>query len=87
MKGTNFQLKVWEALLKIPEGTAVSYGDLAARIGHPGAHRAVGTAAGYNPVAYLIPCHRVLRSTGEVGGYRWGTVRKKAMLGYEAMQR
>jgi AraC family transcriptional regulator of adaptative response/methylated-DNA-[protein]-cysteine methyltransferase len=87
LKGTNFQLKVWEALLKIPEGTAISYGDLAARVGHPGAHRAVGTAAGHNPVAYLIPCHRVLRSTGEVGGYRWGTARKKAMLGYEAVQR
>jgi AraC family transcriptional regulator of adaptative response/methylated-DNA-[protein]-cysteine methyltransferase len=87
LKGTNFQLKVWEALLKIPEGTAVSYGDLAARIGRPGAYRAVGTAAGHNPVAYLIPCHRVLRSSGEVGGYRWGTARKKAMLGYEALQR
>ncbi len=83
LKGTNFQVKVWEALLKIPEGAAVSYGALAEAVGRPGADRAVGTAVGRNPIAYLIPCHRVLRSNGTVGGYRWGTARKKAMLGYE----
>ena len=82
--GTNFQLKVWEALLRIPEGAVISYGALADAVGHPGAHRAVGTALGQNPIAYLIPCHRVLRSTGEIGGYRWGTVRKQAILAREA---
>ncbi len=84
LRGTNFQLKVWEALLRIPEGAVVSYGNLAASIGHPGAHRAVGTAVGKNPVAYLIPCHRVLRANGEIGGYRWGTTRKRAILAREA---
>ncbi len=84
LKGTNFQVKVWEALLKIPEGVAVSYGALAEAVGRPGAGRAVGTAVGRNPIAYLIPCHRVLRSNGAVGGYRWGTARKKAILGYES---
>ena len=84
LKGTNFQIKVWEALLKIPAGAAVSYGALAEAAGRPGAGRAVGTAVGRNPIAYLIPCHRVLRSNGAVGGYRWGTARKKAMLGYES---
>ena len=87
LKGTNFQVKVWEALLKIPEGTIVSYGALAEVVGRPGASRAVGTAVGRNPIAYLIPCHRVLRSNGAIGGYRWGTARKKAMLGYEARNR
>ena len=80
LRGTNFQLKVWEALLRIPEGTVISYGALAQAIGRPGASRAVGRAVGSNPVACLIPCHRVLRSSGEVGGYRWGTARKKALL-------
>lgn len=84
LRGTNFQVKVWEALLRIPEGTTVSYGTLAEAIGHPGAHRAVGTAAGHNPVAYLIPCHRVLRSNGDIGGYHWGTTRKRAILAREA---
>ncbi len=83
LKGTNFQLKVWEALLRIPEGAAVSYGGLAEAVGCPKAHRAVGTAVGQNPVAYLIPCHRVLRANGEIGGYHWGTTRKKAMLALE----
>ncbi len=87
LKGTNFQLKVWEALLRIPEGAAVSYGELAAAVGHPAAHRAVGTAVGANPVAYLIPCHRVLRSNGEIGGYRWGVTRKRAILAVEAARR
>lgn len=84
LKGTNFQLKVWQALLKIPEGTAVSYASLAKTVGHPKAHRAVGTAAGHNPIGYLIPCHRVLRANGEIGGYHWGTSRKRAILAREA---
>lgn len=84
--GSNFQVKVWEALLKIPAGAVISYAALAESIGRPGASRAVGTAVGRNPVAYLIPCHRVLRSSGEIGGYRWGTARKKALLGYEAVR-
>lgn len=84
LRGTNFQVKVWEALLRIPEGTVVSYGSLAAAVGHPGAHRAVGTATGHNPVGYLIPCHRVLRANGDIGGYHWGATRKKAILAREA---
>ncbi len=84
LKGTNFQVKVWEALLSIPEGTAVSYGSLAKAVGSPKAHRAVGTAAGHNPVGYLIPCHRVLRANGDIGGYHWGTARKRAILAREA---
>jgi AraC family transcriptional regulator of adaptative response/methylated-DNA-[protein]-cysteine methyltransferase len=84
LRGTNFQVKVWQALLRIPEGTVVSYGSLADAVGHPGAHRAVGTAAGHNPIAYLIPCHRVLRANGEIGGYHWGTTRKRAILAREA---
>jgi AraC family transcriptional regulator of adaptative response/methylated-DNA-[protein]-cysteine methyltransferase len=84
LRGTNFQIKVWEALLHIPEGTAVSYGSLADAVGHPGAHRAVGTAVGHNPIAYLIPCHRVLRTNGAIGGYHWGTTRKRAILAREA---
>lgn len=87
LKGTNFQLKVWEALLKIPQGKVISYGDLAENIGSPNAHRAVGTAVGQNPIAYLIPCHRVLRASGEIGGYHWGTSRKKAILALEAARR
>jgi AraC family transcriptional regulator of adaptative response/methylated-DNA-[protein]-cysteine methyltransferase len=87
LRGTNFQLKVWEALLAIPEGTTTSYGDLAESIGRPGASRAVGTAVGGNPVAYLVPCHRVLRASGAAGGYRWGTERKRAILAWEAMRR
>jgi AraC family transcriptional regulator of adaptative response/methylated-DNA-[protein]-cysteine methyltransferase len=80
LMGTNFQLKVWEALLRVPEGCVISYGDLAERIGQPAATRAVANAVGANPVAYLIPCHRVLRASGELGGYRWGTDRKLVML-------
>ncbi len=81
--GTNFQLKVWQALLQIPAGAITSYGALAAQLGHPGASRAVGSAIGQNPIGYLIPCHRVLRGNGEVGGYRWGVERKLAILGRE----
>lgn len=84
LKGTNFQIKVWEALLKIPQGTVVTYGDVARSIGRPKASRAVGTAVGQNPVSLLIPCHRVIRSLGRTGGYRWGPVRKRAILGWEA---
>ena len=84
IRGTNFQVKVWEALLRIPEGVVVSYSSLADAVGHPGAHRAVGAAAGHNPVGYLIPCHRVLRANGEIGGYHWGTARKRAILAREA---
>jgi AraC family transcriptional regulator, regulatory protein of adaptative response / methylated-DNA-[protein]-cysteine methyltransferase len=84
LKGTDFQLKVWEALLKIPLGKLSTYGSLANDIDSPLASRAVGTAIGSNPVAFLIPCHRVIQSTGTFGGYRWGPVRKTAMIGWEA---
>ena len=84
LKGTPFQIKVWEALLKIPMGDVSTYSSLASGIGNPNASRAVGTAIGDNPVAFLIPCHRVIRSTGEFGNYHWGSTRKTAMLGWEA---
>lgn len=84
MRGSAFQLKVWSALLKIPEGRLVSYDQIADVIGQPTASRAVGTAIGSNPIGYLIPCHRVIKKTGLFGGYRWGTDRKQAMLGWEA---
>ena len=84
LAGTNFQMKVWEALLRIPPGAAATYGEIARRIGRPSAARAVARAVGANPVAWLIPCHRVLRSIGTIGGYRWGVERKRAMLGWEA---
>lgn len=83
LRGTNFQLQVWRALLRIPEGRVVSYGQLAEAVGCPSAGRAVGSAVGKNPIAYLIPCHRVLRGDGGIGGYRWGTERKLALLGKE----
>ncbi|WP_018630253.1 methylated-DNA--[protein]-cysteine S-methyltransferase [Niabella aurantiaca] len=83
LKGTDFQLKVWESLLKIPMGQLTTYGTLAARIGQPNAARAVGSAIGSNPVAYLIPCHRVIQSTGHTGGYMWGPARKMAIIGWE----
>ena len=83
MKGTDFQLKVWEALLKIPAGQLSTYGKIAEAIGMFSASRAVGTAIGSNPVAFLIPCHRVIRSTGALGGYMWGNTRKTAMIGWE----
>ena len=84
LRGSAFQLKVWEALLKIPEGRLASYDQIAEAIGQPTASRAVGTAIGSNPVGYLIPCHRVIKKTGLFGGYRWGVERKQAMLGWEA---
>jgi AraC family transcriptional regulator of adaptative response/methylated-DNA-[protein]-cysteine methyltransferase len=83
VKGTNFQIKVWEALLRIPAGSVAAYEDVAARIGTPKAVRAVGNAVGRNPVAFLIPCHRVLRKTGAFGGYGGGVARKKAILAWE----
>jgi AraC family transcriptional regulator of adaptative response/methylated-DNA-[protein]-cysteine methyltransferase len=84
LKGTDFQLKVWETLLKIPLGQLSTYGNIAADIKNPRASRAVGTAIGSNPVAYLIPCHRVIQSTGTFGGYMWGSTRKAAIIGWEA---
>lgn len=84
LKGTEFQLKVWESLLKIPMGRLSTYGKLAKKIGNPNASRAVGTAIGSNPVAYLIPCHRVIQSTGNFGGYMWGNTRKTAIIGWES---
>lgn len=86
LKGTAFQLKVWEALLKIPEGHVSTYSDVARRIGAPSASRAVGTAIGSNPVAYLIPCHRVIQASGALGGYRWGPARKAAIIGWEGVK-
>jgi AraC family transcriptional regulator of adaptative response/methylated-DNA-[protein]-cysteine methyltransferase len=84
LKGTPFQLKVWETLLKIPTGHLSTYGNIAESIRNPSASRAVGTAIGSNPVTFLIPCHRVIQSSGQLGGYMWGTVRKTAMIGWEA---
>lgn len=83
LRGTNFQIKVWEALLQIPAGSATTYEGLAQRIGHPGASRAVGSALGHNPIAVLIPCHRVIRKVGDFGNYRYGELRKKALLARE----
>ncbi len=84
LKGTNFQIKVWEALTKIPFGAMVSYEDVAVQVGIPGATRAVGTAVGHNPISYIIPCHRVIRKNAEFGNYGSGPARKKAILGWEA---
>jgi AraC family transcriptional regulator of adaptative response/methylated-DNA-[protein]-cysteine methyltransferase len=84
LKGTEFQLKVWETLLKIPMGGLTTYKDIAGRIGNQQASRAVGAAVGDNPVAFLIPCHRVIQSTGLIGQYHWGASRKTAMIGWEA---
>ena len=85
LKGTAFQLKVWQSLLKIPMGQLTTYGELAKSIDHPKAARAVGTAIGSNPIAFLIPCHRVIQSTGAFGGYEWGQVRKTAMIAWEGI--
>jgi AraC family transcriptional regulator, regulatory protein of adaptative response / methylated-DNA-[protein]-cysteine methyltransferase len=84
LKGTDFQLKVWETLLKIPMGKLSTYGNIAEQIQSPKASRAVGSAIGDNPVAFLIPCHRVIQSTGIFGEYHWGSTRKAAMIGWEA---
>jgi AraC family transcriptional regulator of adaptative response/methylated-DNA-[protein]-cysteine methyltransferase len=82
--GAPFQIKVWEALLRIPSGQVCTYSDIAQQIGSPRAVRAVGTAVGRNPVSWLIPCHRALRKSGALGGYHWGLPVKRAMLAYEA---
>ena len=84
LKGTPFQIKIWETLLQVPAGGLTTYSELAKKSGYTGASRAVGTAIGNNPVAFLIPCHRVIKSTGEIGQYHWGSVRKNAMIGWEA---
>ncbi|HMK60454.1 MAG TPA: methylated-DNA--[protein]-cysteine S-methyltransferase [Dissulfurispiraceae bacterium] len=84
VKGTNFQIKVWEALLKVPQGAVVSYEELAALAGKPKAVRAVANAVAHNPVAFLIPCHRVIRKTGGIGGYHWGSTKKTAILLWES---
>jgi AraC family transcriptional regulator of adaptative response/methylated-DNA-[protein]-cysteine methyltransferase len=86
LKGTDFQLKVWETLLRIPMGQLTTYGAIAGEIGRTGASRAVGTAIANNPVAFLIPCHRIIQSTGIFGGYRWGNTRKTAMIGWEGVR-
>lgn len=84
LMGGPFQIKVWEALLAIPEGHVTTYSEIARAIGHPKAHRAVGTAVGRNPISWLIPCHRALRQSGELGGYHWGLPVKRALLADEA---
>lgn len=86
LKGTAFQLKVWEALLKIPQGTLTTYGEIANSLQAPNASRAVGTAIGSNQVGFIIPCHRVIKSAGGIGEFRWGSIRKKVMIGWEASQ-
>ena len=83
MIGTDFDVRVWEALLKIPLGRAVSYTDIARHIGAPSASRAVGSAVGRNPISFVVPCHRVLRGDGSLGGYHWGLTRKRALIGWE----
>jgi AraC family transcriptional regulator, regulatory protein of adaptative response / methylated-DNA-[protein]-cysteine methyltransferase len=83
MIGTDFEVRVWETLLKIPMGRAVSYTDIARHIGAPSASRAVGSAVGRNPISFVVPCHRVLRGDGSLGGYHWGLTRKRALIGWE----
>ena len=84
VKGTNFQINVWRALLRVPEGSLISYKQLAQLTGNPAAVRATASAVGANPVSYLIPCHRILRSSGELGGYHWGVERKKALIAWDS---
>lgn len=84
LKGTDFQLQVWQMLLKIPGGQVCSYGDVSNALGKPTAQRAVGSAIGQNPVAFLIPCHRVIQSTGKMGGYMWGLPKKTSILAWES---
>jgi AraC family transcriptional regulator, regulatory protein of adaptative response / methylated-DNA-[protein]-cysteine methyltransferase len=84
--GSDFEIRVWETLLKIPMGRAVSYGDLAASIQKPKAARAVGAAVGRNPISFVVPCHRVIGKSGDITGYHWGLTRKRAILGWEAGQ-
>jgi AraC family transcriptional regulator of adaptative response/methylated-DNA-[protein]-cysteine methyltransferase len=82
--GTDFEVRVWETLLKIPMGKATTYSDIANTIGKPKAPRAVGAAVGKNPISFVVPCHRVIGKSGELTGYHWGLTRKRAMLGWEA---
>ena len=86
VQGTNFQTNVWRALLQIPSGQLITYGNLATMIGNQKASRAVGHAVGANPIAFLIPCHRVILVSGAIGNYRWGHIRKRAILGWEALK-
>lgn len=86
MIGTDFEIRVWETLLKIPRGRAATYGDVAMAIGKPKAARAVGAAVGRNPISFVVPCHRVIGKSGELTGYHWGLTRKRAILGWEAGQ-
>jgi AraC family transcriptional regulator, regulatory protein of adaptative response / methylated-DNA-[protein]-cysteine methyltransferase len=83
MIGTDFEVRVWESLLKVPMGRAVSYYDIARHLGQPTASRAVGSAVGRNPISFVVPCHRVLRGDGSLGGYHWGLTRKRALIGWE----
>jgi O-6-methylguanine DNA methyltransferase len=83
MIGTDFQVRVWEALLRIPLGAAKTYSDVARAIGKPSASRAVGAAVGRNPISFVVPCHRALGKSGQLTGYHWGITRKRAMLGWE----
>jgi AraC family transcriptional regulator of adaptative response/methylated-DNA-[protein]-cysteine methyltransferase len=87
VKGTDFQIKVWEALLRVPHGAVVSYETLAVSIGKPRAVRAVANAVARNPVAFLVPCHRVIRKSGDIGGYHWGSEKKRAILLWESRKR
>jgi AraC family transcriptional regulator of adaptative response/methylated-DNA-[protein]-cysteine methyltransferase len=82
--GTDFEVRVWETLLKIPMGRAISYGDIACHLGRPAAARAVGSAVGRNPISFVVPCHRVLGADGSLTGYHWGLTRKRALIGWEA---
>ena len=82
--GTDFEVRVWETLLRIPMGRATTYSDIANNIGRPKAPRAVGAAVGKNPISFVVPCHRVIGKSGELTGYHWGLTRKRAMLGWEA---
>ncbi len=86
VRGTDFQIRVWKELLRIPSGSTISYGELAAAAGNPKASRATGTAVGRNPISFLIPCHRVIHSDGSCGNYRWGIQRKSAILAWEALR-
>jgi AraC family transcriptional regulator of adaptative response/methylated-DNA-[protein]-cysteine methyltransferase len=86
LKASPFQLKVWQALLKIPSGSLATYGDIANYIHQPTSSRAVGNAIGRNPIAYLIPCHRVIQASGNLGNYRWGEIRKSTLIGWESLQ-
>jgi AraC family transcriptional regulator of adaptative response/methylated-DNA-[protein]-cysteine methyltransferase len=84
--GTDFEVRVWQTLLKVPMGRAVCYSDIARSMGNPDAARAVGTAVGRNPISFVVPCHRVLRADGGLGGYHWGLTRKRAIIGWETGQ-